>query len=234
VRQSLQEHKLAGASQDIVAKLISILDDGAMKTMRNHATGLPSLTLDIKWLPHWQEIGRHHGLITRLLDWSLSPFVAAFFAIFDVVCGNSDLRSQGYVSESLQLDGKPFAVWEFAVPESLAAPGHHEFALFKDRHAGAYRQKAQQGVFTKLETPAFLDLEAFLTSKSLAHHLVKFVVPSATPGSTAVRALRDLELMNISWATLSPDLDGAALQSNLDSTRKALSALEAVVATPAL
>lgn len=194
--------------------------------MRNHATGLPSVSLDVKWLPHWQEIGRHHGLITRLLDWSLSPFVAAFFAIFDVVSGDSDLRSRGYVSPSLHLDGEPFVVWEFAVPESLSTPGHSEFDLLTLRHPGAHRQKAQQGVFTKLKTPAVLDLEAFLSSKSLAHHLVKFVIPSAIPGSTAVRALRDLELMNINWATLFPDLDGAAAQANLDATSKALRVLD--------
>lgn len=222
LRRTLREYGVPDLDLATVSKLLSILEDGGMRTMKNHATGLPGKDLEFKWLPFWEQLGRHHGLITRLLDWTLSPYVAAFFAALDAICDDLDIRTEGYVSKSLALSGEPFAVWEFAVPEELVQPGLSYFELLTDRHNAAYRQKAQQGVFTRIKTPEFLDLKSMLQSKNLAHHLIRFEIA----GHDAVRALRDLELMNINLATLSPDLDGAAAQSNLDATRKALKVLD--------
>jgi len=66
-------------------------------------------------------------------------------------------------------------------------------------------------MFTKLTSKDHIDLTGYLKSRSLGHYLERYDIDL----SSALVALKDLQLMNINYLTLFPDLQGAALEANM-------------------
>ena len=109
-----------------------------------------------------------------------------------------------------------FAVWELALDPEFASRG---LAVVENVFAVAARQKAQRGLFTRIQTAKHLDLASLLSDIERGHLLTCYGVRAGD----AVRALWDLERMNITYATLFPDLEGAARQANLSFGRETIS-----------
>ena len=188
---------------------VPIAERGYLERFRSAATGLPGLNTDQFNDDEWWALGRHSGLVTRLLDWTYSPYVAAFFAFSDWTERKVPGFTQGVLNYDSVGNGDRVVVWALAPFNDVFIEG--EFNLVSPRKDLFHRQKAQNGLFTRLNHDTYLDVETYLASRGLDHYLERIELDAMEFG----KALNDLWLMNISHATLFPDVLGAALSANI-------------------
>lgn len=141
-------------------------------------------------------LGQHHGLPTRLLDWSESPYVAAFFALSDALPDHTE-EARFVAIWALHLDA-PLWDRESGV-EILRAP------------SVGVRIRNQAGLFTLSRTP-FRTLEEYV--ESFEYDGVG-LTQMYFPVSEARRGLSELAMMGLTSARLFPDLTGAAAAAKM-------------------
>lgn len=191
-------------------------------------------------LIEWLALMQHHGAPTRLLDFSKSPFVAAFFAFEE--CENSEEKNSAiWAINSNFLNSK--------AAEQLA--GHFKDDLHQSRnrvnetlfekifYANTHtlvfpvepfrmnrRYSMQQSIFVSTGTghQPFMEQLQFLGDA-----ISKAVIKIELPAALQKEVLRDLLRMNLHRASLFPDLDGyaASLRLRYNSLRSPQEALAA-------
>jgi hypothetical protein len=173
--------------------------------------------------PHddWELLiaAQHHGVPTRLLDWSYSPLVAAFFATRPV---RGDDRDRAVWRLDWQAVHRKFALPQLAMliqdldfalgttdrltPWKLfAARDSRPFACMIEPPSLDARIVAQAATFTVCSTTS-LSFDEFLEREGLGSTLNRYVIPRDNVGQ-----VRDqLDLVGIDERRLFPDLDGVA------------------------
>ena len=166
----------------------------------------------------WLFLMRHHGVPSRLLDWSESPLTALYFAAHSVDSGSDD--------------GAIWVLWPRALNalSNLTDPGlpsflegdealhnYHPDVISKGHPLGvspvaglaprnSARMQAQLGVFSIHEL-TMTPIENIKDANGRVQHVGKYIVP----GSAKETILEELGDLGVTQLSLFPDLDSAAL-----------------------
>jgi len=177
---------------------------------------------DTEW--HWLSIAQHHGLSTRLIDWTYSPFVALHFATANLSQYDQDgavwkvnysdvhallQRAQTKTLDDLgarifSVDALVETIRDLEALDKLKAP-NFDAAVFFEPPAIDQRIVNQFAYFSVLSDP-FLSMDDWLSRPQIAGKVssMKIVIPHDLKWE-----IRDkLDQSNVTERVLMPGLDG--------------------------
>ena len=141
-----------------------------------------SIDMSDDWMVLW--LAQHHGVPTRLLDWTRSPLVATYFA----------------VESTNERDAAVWVIWGFdGIEKPPASPFEVTKMMKVSPLAITPRVQAQSSVFTV--HPDGRDVRHFLNDRD---RVQKFVIPRHQ--RNAMR--RQLDFLGVNRSSIFPDLDG--------------------------
>ena len=157
----------------------------------------------------WWALGQHHGLATPLLDWTTSPFAAAYFAFIGAGANQTPGRAL-YALDRETVEEKS-AELKQAHGEKKSRPPIVEFV--RPMSDDNPRLVSQGGLFTRAPTAVTIEewVRKHFPTVTDNYILIKVTIPD----SDRIDCLRCLNRMNINHLTLFPDLFGASKFCNL-------------------
>jgi hypothetical protein len=156
----------------------------------------------------WWALGQHFGLATPLLDWTRSPFAAAYFAFEELSSEHDDYR----VVYALDQDAVLQKNYELSNGPSVERGRPSVIELIDPMSDENQRLVSQGALFTR--APIGTPIEWWVThffENSSDPVLLRIEIP----GADRLACLRTLNRMNISHLSLFPDLSGSSRATNL-------------------
>lgn len=171
-----------------------------------HAEAASPLGLDLSRggdLPKILALAQHHGFPTPLLDWTKSPYIAAFFAMADAWENRStreySTHTRVYACSKEFVRKNSPSILRLRDPAAYA----HFLSVPPSGNARLY---AQQGSFLVTNLAS---VEGFIRNMEELE-VADLLCAADIPVSCAAEALEDLSYMGITAATMFPGLDGVA------------------------
>jgi hypothetical protein len=177
-------------------------------------------------LIEWLALMQHHGAPTRLLDFSRSPFIGAYFAF----------------EEWVSSDNNYVAVWAInaqALKEHALQELKKTYSADLDESGNVIDERLFKKIFFESNCSLIFPVEPFRMNRRyslqqstflstgnshepfmqqlyfLKDAISKAVIKIELPGNLQKEVLRNLQRMNLNRASLFPDLDGYALSLRL-------------------
>lgn len=138
---------------------------------------------------------QHHGYPTPMLDWTFSPFVAAYFAFQDA---RDDSAPRIYIFDQARWNER-YGRAQFFVD---AAP--NQFVVIESMQAANPRHGPQQAISAVTNVA---DVEGFIRRREQEDGITYLTVCDL-PLASQPQIMRELELMGITYGSLFPGLDG--------------------------
>ena len=146
---------------------------------------------------------QHHGYPTPLLDWTYSPYVAAFFAYRKICNAKADKASPDAKVRIFVLDQRQWGS-DF-LPLPWLDPAHLHFSVLEFLAIENERMVPQQAASTVTNID---DIETYIRSKDSTGEK-KYLSAIDLPLRERRRVMQDLSVMGITAGSLFPGLDGA-------------------------
>ncbi|NMO16893.1 FRG domain-containing protein [Pyxidicoccus fallax] len=187
-----------------------------LRAFRKYAPGVPQPRMESLW--DWLALAQHHGLPTRLLDWTFSPYVALHFLTEDTDLANQDgvVWCVDYrvtnrllprpLKTQLQREGADVFTAEMLTQvagdlSTFDRLAKHPFVLFFEPPSLDARIINQFALFSVMNGPA-LRLDEFLEDQE------KGVRRLIVPASLKWEVRDKLDQANVTERVLFPGLDG--------------------------
>ncbi len=141
-------------------------------------------------------LGQHHGLATPLLDFTFSPYAAAYFSFFE----KENLGTKYRIV---------YAISQQAIEKQI----DDQLNIYKPVTDHNPRLLSQSGLFIKFET--ILDIKTLFETKFEDDETKHKLIIIKIPNNDRDTVLKMLNKMNINHNTLFPDMEGTSIFTNM-------------------
>lgn len=181
-----------------------VMRDRYLEAFKAGAAGLRGPNPAALQVDQWWALGRHFGLVTPLLDWTESPYIAVFFGLSEL------FAEMDQAGGGLHFSGKKVAVYRLFHNEQLDQLKEDGFRVVRPIVDELGRMHGQRGLFTWLDSEKYFELQGFLDDKGRGNLLTQLIIYDYA----CCEGLRDLKAHGIDYRLLFPDLEGAAKYAN--------------------